>query len=124
MALTKSKQPRKQRKARFNAPLHIRRKFLSAPLDDALREKFGRRSFPIRKGDTVRIMRGDFKGHEGKVLSVDLKRERITVEGVVVARADLSEVPRPIHPSNVKIIKLDLKDKRREAALLRGSSSH
>ncbi|MCW3136243.1 MAG: 50S ribosomal protein L24 [Canidatus Methanoxibalbensis ujae] len=122
VAITKSKQPRKQRKARFNAPLHRRHKFVSAMLDYSLREKYGRRSFPLRKGDVVRIMRGDDRGHEGKVLSVDLKRERITVEGVVVVRSDLSEVPKPIHPSNVKIVKLDLKDRRREEALLRGTS--
>ncbi|MHC1636455.1 MAG: 50S ribosomal protein L24 [Candidatus Methanospirareceae archaeon] len=114
-----SKQPRKQRKRRYNAPLHIKHKFMSALLSKELREKYGRRSFPIRKGDTVKIMRGDDRGKEGKVMSVDLKRERITVEGVVVAKADLSEVPRPIHPSNVMITKLDLRDKEREEALRR-----
>ena len=117
--MVRSKQPRKQRKARFKAPLHLRHKFMSAPLSRELREKYNRRSFPVRKGDTVRILRGDDRGAEGKVRSVDPKRERITVEGVVIARADLSEVPRPIHPSNVMITKLDLKDERRAAALER-----
>ncbi len=119
MKANKSKQPRKQRKTRYNAPLHIRHKFMSAPLSEALRDKYEKRSFPVRKGDTVRVMRGDDKGKEGKVRSVDLKRERITVEGVVVARSDLSEVPRSIHPSNVMITKIDLKDKLRESALMR-----
>lgn len=115
----KSKQPRKQRKARYNAPLHIRHKFMTAPLSEELQGKHGKRSFPIRKGDTVRVMRGDDKGKEGKVRSVDLKKEKITMEGVVVARSDLSEVPRPIPPSNVVITKLELKDKLREIALKR-----
>ncbi|MCW3128689.1 MAG: 50S ribosomal protein L24 [Methanophagales archaeon] len=119
MKAKKSKQPRKQRKARYNAPLHIRHKFMSALLSEELRDKYEKRSFPVRKGDTVKVMRGDDKGKEGKVRSVDLKRERITVEGVVVARSDLSEVPRPIHPSNVMITKLELKDKQRESALMR-----
>lgn len=48
---------------------------------------------------------------------MDLKGEKITVEGVVVARSDLSEVPRTVHPSNVVITKLELKDKLRESAL-------
>ncbi|MBC8521321.1 MAG: 50S ribosomal protein L24 [Candidatus Syntrophoarchaeum sp.] len=113
----KSKQPRKQRKARYNAPLHIRHKFMSAALSDELRDKYGKRSFPLRKGDTVRVVRGDDKGKEGKVRTVDLKGEKITVEGVVVARSDLSEVPRTVHPSNVVITKLELKDKLRESAL-------
>ncbi len=115
----KSKQPGKQRKARYNAPLHIRHKFMAAPLSEDLQGKYGKRGFPVRKGDTVRVIRGDDKGKEGKVRSVDLKKEKITLEGVVVARSDLSEVPRPIHPSNVVITKLDLKDKLREIALTR-----
>ncbi len=113
----KSKQPRKQRKARYNAPFHIRHKFMSAPLSEELRDKYEKRSFPLRKGDTVKVMRGDDKGKEGKVRSIDMKKEKITVEGVVVSRSDLSEVPRPIHPSNVVITKLELKDKVRESAL-------
>lgn len=117
MKSEKSKQPRKQRKARYNAPLHIRHKFMSAALSDELRDKYGKRSFPLRKGDTVRVVRGDDKGKEGKVRTVDLKGEKITVEGVVVARSDLSEVPRTVHPSNVVITKLELKDKLRESAL-------
>jgi len=114
-----SKQPRKQRKARYNAPLHVRQKFMTAPLTVELQDKYGRRSFPLRKGDTVRIMRGDDKGKTGKVRSVDLKKEKIIVEGVVLARSDLTEVPRPVHPSNVVITKLDLSDKLREVALKR-----
>lgn len=57
----KSKQPRKQRKARYNAPLHIRHKFMSAALSDELRDKYGKRSFPLRKGDTVRVVRETIK---------------------------------------------------------------
>lgn len=114
-----SKQPRKQRKARYQAPLHIRHKFISAPLSDELVGKYEKRSFPVRKGDTVIVMRGDDKGKEGKVRSVDLKKGKLTVEGVVVARSDLSEVPRFIHASNVVITKLELKDKLRESALMR-----
>ena len=114
---TKSKQPRKQRKARYNAPLHVRHKFMNAPLSVELRKKYEKRSFSLRKGDTVRVARGDDRGKEGKVRSVDLKREKITVDGVVIARSDVSEVPRPIHPSNVVITKLDLKDKLRESVL-------
>ncbi len=118
-AADKSKQPRKQRKARYNAPLHLRHKFMSAPLSEELQGKYGKKSLPVRKGDTVRVMRGDEKGKEGKVRSVDLKKEKITMEGVFVARSDLSEVPRPLHPSNVVITKLELKDKLRDAALKR-----
>ncbi|MEM2934480.1 MAG: 50S ribosomal protein L24 [Methanocellales archaeon] len=118
-AATKSSQPRKQRRAKFKAALHERKKFLRATLSSSLREKYGKRSALLRVGDTVKVMRGDRKGHEGKVTAIDLKNEKVIVEGVTVARADGTEKPRPLHPSNLMITKLDLKDKTREEILKR-----
>jgi large subunit ribosomal protein L24 len=92
---------------------------LSARLSDELREEYGKKSIPVRKGDTVKIMRGDFVGHEGKVEKVNLKKGRIYVEGVTVRKADGTERFYPIHPSNVKIIKLEMKDEERRKALER-----
>lgn len=46
---------RKQRKAHFNAPSHIRRRIMSAPLSKDLRQKYGVRSIPIRKDDEVQV---------------------------------------------------------------------
>ncbi|KAF5429131.1 large subunit ribosomal protein L24 [Candidatus Methanophagaceae archaeon] len=66
---------------------------MGALLSDELQGKYEKRGFPLRKGDTVKVMRGDDKGTTGKVRTIDLKRGKITVEGVVVARSDLSEVP-------------------------------
>ncbi|MCD6381372.1 MAG: 50S ribosomal protein L24, partial [Candidatus Aenigmarchaeota archaeon] len=57
-----SKEPRKQRKYRYNAPLHIRQKLVSAHLTKELRNELGIRSLPVRKNDRVKIMRGKFKG--------------------------------------------------------------
>jgi len=113
MALTRSKKPSKQRKALYNAPLHLRHKFMTAKLSDELAEKYGVKRLPVRKGDTVKILRGDWRGHEGKVVEVDLKRGRIFVEGVQVKKADGTLVYYPIHPSKVIITKLDLSDKYR-----------
>ncbi|AFK50762.1 50S ribosomal protein L24P [Thermogladius calderae 1633] len=113
MALTRSKKPSKQRKALYNAPLHVRHKFMTAKLSDELAEKYGVKRLPVRKGDTVKILRGDWRGHEGKVVDVDLKRGRIFVEGVQVKKADGTLVYYPIHPSKVVITKLDLSDKYR-----------
>ena len=98
-------QPRKQRKALYTAPLHIRRKIMSANV--------GKRSLPIRVGDKVQVVRGDFKGHEGKVESIDAKRYKVTVEGVTLSKPDGNAVLLPIHPSNLMIIEADLKDERR-----------
>ena len=106
-------QPRKQRKALYTAPLHIRRKLMSANLSKDLRADIGKRSLPIRVGDKVQVVRGDFKGHEGKVESVDAKRYKVTVEGVTLSKPDGNAVLLPIHPSNLMIIEADLKDERR-----------
>ncbi|GAB7016990.1 50S ribosomal protein L24 [Methanogenium cariaci] len=112
-----STQPRKQRKFRYNAPLHARGRFLNAPLSSELRNQYSRRSVRIVTGDTVRVIRGDFAGDEGVVDGVNLDYSRIIVHGVVSTRADGTEVPRPVDPSNVCIVKLNLKDKRREEKL-------
>lgn len=108
-----SKQPRKQRKFRFNAPLHVRHKLMSVNLSEELREKYGRRSIPVRSGDTVQVMRGDFKDHEGKVEKVDLKNYRLMIEGVSVQKPDGNQVYHPIHPSNLMIVEMDLDDEER-----------
>ncbi|BAA30882.1 124aa long hypothetical 50S ribosomal protein L24 [Pyrococcus horikoshii OT3] len=114
-----SKQPRKQRKFLYNAPLHVRQKMMSAPLSKELREKYKVRNLPVRVGDKVRIMRGDFKGYEGKVVEVDLKRYRIYVEGVTLRKVNGTEVFYPIHPSNVMIIELNLDDEKRKKIIER-----
>ncbi|MEM0485465.1 MAG: 50S ribosomal protein L24, partial [Thermoplasmata archaeon] len=66
-----------------------------------------------RKGDTVKIVRGNFKGFEGKISNVDLKKMKINVENVLINKADKKQKPRWIDPSNVIITKLDLSDKKR-----------
>lgn len=88
---------------------------MRAPLSEELRERYGTRAAVLRKGDTVLIARGDYKGHEGKVSSVDLSKMRITVEGVTIKKTDGTTRPVPIKPSKVIITKLDLSDKKRKA---------
>ncbi len=108
-----SSQPRKQRKSRYQAPLHLRNKLLGAMLSEELKVKHKIKSIPVRMGDTVKILRGDYRDTEGKVAGVNLDKFTITVDGVTVTKSDGTEVPRPIHPSNVMITKLEIKDKRR-----------
>ncbi len=117
--LTTSSQPRKQRRELFQSPLHIRQKLVSAPLSPELRKQYGIRSLPVRKGDEVIIMRGDFKGHKGKVVDVDLKNLRLHIDGVTKTNARGEPRYYPIHPSNVMIVSLDLSDKRRKEIIER-----
>lgn len=103
------------------ASLHRRRKLLAAPLSPELRKKHGCRSLPVRRGDKVKLTHGDFKGMEGEVTEVDSKHCRINVEGVKTTKADESEVPQLVHPSNVMITKLGAGDKVRDRILKRRS---
>ena len=121
MSLVKSKKPGKMRKAYFNAPYHVRHKFMNAPLSDALKAEYGIKRLPVRKGDTVLIVRGDFAGHEGKVVRVDRKRVGIFVEGATRRKTSGSTVLVPIHPSKVVITKLDLSDEYRRKIIERKS---
>lgn len=107
-----SVQPRKQVKARANAPKHIKGKLNNATLSKELREKHQRRTIRVRTGDEVQIMKGTFKGHKGNVDSINLDKQRITVRGADAVKRDGSKRPLPIAISNVKITKLT-EDKRR-----------
>lgn len=113
----KTIQPRKQHKMLFKAPLNIRYRHFSAPLSDSLKASHHFDSVPVRKGDTVRIMRGDRKGAEGKVTGVDRQKYRLFVEGLTQEKVDGSNVPAPIHPSKVMITSLNLDDKWRRESL-------
>lgn len=109
--------PRKQRKILFNAPLHKKRKWIASHLEENLMLKYDRRSIPVIKGDTVKIMRGSFKGHENKVVRVDVGKRYIEIEGITLTKADGNKIAKPVQPSNVLITKLNLTDKWRRDRL-------
>ncbi len=102
------------------APLHRRRKMIASHLAEDLILKYRRRSLPVVKGDTVKVMRGEFRGHTGKVREVDTKRWRVEVEGVIITKVDGKKVPRPVHASNLLITKLNLTDPWRRRKLEEG----
>jgi len=107
-----SVQPRKQRKYRVNAPLHIKRTFMHAHLAKDLRKKYARRQISLRKDDKVKIMNGDFKGKEGKVSEIDMKSGRVFVEGIDRVKKDGSKARIPLQVSNLMITALGKEDKR------------
>lgn len=109
-----SKQPRKQKKYLANAPLHIKKRFVSVNLSKELRTKHGKRNIPVRKGDSVKIVRGKFKGKKGKITKVNLKISKVNVEGIQVKKQDGSKVDIKLQPSNLQIIELNLEDRKRK----------
>ena len=112
-----TRQPRKQRNQKRDAPLHEKQKQVRATLTADLREEYGQRNVRVNAGDTGEVLRGDHSGTEGEVLKVDLRNEVIHVEEVTVEKTDGEEVPRPLDASNVRVTELDLEDEVRQERL-------
>jgi len=113
------KKPTKQRKMLYQACDHLRHKLLAAPLLPELSKSKGVKTLPVRKGDTVRIMRGDHKGFEGKIARIDRKKYRIYVEGLTREKVDGTTIFVSLHPSKVVIKSLNLDDGWRKKILER-----
>lgn len=114
-----STQKRKQRKYIHNAPLNIKHKFLASHLSKELIKKYNKRSIPVRKGDKVKIVRGQFKKKEGKVEKVFTKKSRVYIDSIQITKIDGTKTHYPIHPSNLIITDLNLDDKKRKKILER-----
>ena len=86
---------------------------MSVNLSKDLRKKQGKRNIPIRKGDTVKIMRGKFKKKTGKVIEVSIKYSKIMIEGMQIKKQDGSKINAKFRSSNLQITDLNLDDKKR-----------
>ncbi|WP_338601096.1 50S ribosomal protein L24 [Sulfolobus tengchongensis] len=118
-----SLKPSKQRKILYNLPLHQRKKLLVARVSDDIANQYSIKRIAVRKGDTVRVVRGEQEGKEGKVVDVDTKTGRIAIEGITRKKADGTPVYIWIHASKVMITKLDLSDPRRREKIEKISKS-
>lgn len=90
-----------------------------AGLSDELRSKYGVRSLRIRKGDSVKIVRGEYEGIEGKVNKIFSSASRINIEGITREKIAGGNVPIKVHSSKVIITGLNLDDKWRKNRLER-----
>jgi large subunit ribosomal protein L24 len=117
--MIKSGQPRKQRKFRFNAPMHSRQKFLNVHISKGLKTKLNvkKRTLQIKTGDYIEVMKGKFKGKTGKVSKVSLRTNKILIEGISRKTSKGKEVMIPIYSSNVYITDIDATDKFRKEKL-------
>jgi len=104
--LTTSDKPRQQRKFRYTAPLHLRKHFVHVHLSKDLRAKTKKRAIAVKTGDKVKVMRGKFAGKEGKIMSVNLTRAKVFIEGMAAKKQKGKEVPVPFEPSNLMITEM------------------
>ncbi|CAK0784394.1 60S ribosomal protein L26A [Coccomyxa viridis] len=107
---------RKSRKAHFSAPSNVRRKLMSAPLARELRTKYSVGAVPVRKDDEVTVVRGTYKGREGKIVQVYRKKWVIHIERITREKVNGATVNVGIDPSKVVVTKLKL-DKDRKSML-------
>ncbi|MEM5799442.1 MAG: 50S ribosomal protein L24 [Candidatus Aenigmatarchaeota archaeon] len=107
-----SKNPKKQRKYRYNSPSHVKKKFLSVHLSKELRKRYGKRAIPVRKGDEVIVLRGKYKKMSGKVSKVDVKNCKVYIEGITRKKVAGTEILVKFEPSNLMITNL-YEDKKR-----------
>jgi large subunit ribosomal protein L24 len=101
----------------LHVPKHVRDRMIGSALSDALRQQYGRRSARVIKGDTVKVMRGEYSDIEGKVEKINTKRGTLAIEGVQREKVRGGNVKVKIHASNVMIVGFNLDDKYRQNKL-------
>lgn len=114
-----SSKPKKQKKYRMNSPLHIKQSMAHSHLSKELRKKYSKRSIGLRKGDRVKVMRGRFRKHEGKIEIINLKKLKVLVSGIEITKKDGTKSRPYIEPSNLMVTELNMEDKWRQKILER-----
>lgn len=112
LSWNKSKQPKKQRSFKLNAPAHIKGKFLTAPLSKELVAKHKVKKLRVRSGDKIKVVTGQFKGSVGTVDRVNTKTSKLYVAKIELVKKDGSKTQYPIHASNVVILEVKSDKKR------------
>jgi len=109
--------PRRQRRAVYNADTFERRLRMTVPLSRELRSRFHIRSVPLRKGDTVRVMKGSFVGREERVAKMDRRSYTVTLDNVTLKSGEEKLKPLPVRTNHLLIVRLNLADAWRRRSL-------
>lgn len=84
---------------------------LRAPLSEELKSKYGKNSIRVRVGDSVKLIKGEYSGVEGKIQKVFVNEGRLTIEGVTREKIAGGTTPIRIRSSTVLVTSLNLDDK-------------
>ena len=101
----------------YNPTFHTRSKQLGSQLSEELRKKYGKKSVRVIEGDSIKIVRGEFKGVDGKIAKVSTKKSSVAVEGVKKEKTKGDKFDVYIHTSNLLVTGLNTEDKWRIAKL-------
>ena len=95
----------------YQAVQQVRSKRVGTNISKQLRQKYTHRSIRIVTGDTVKVVRGEYKGIEGKVTKIIIDKNSIAVEGIKKEKLKGGKFDVLIHSSNVIITSLNTDDK-------------
>jgi len=84
---------------------------MSCVLSKDLRKKYGKRSIRVVEGDSVKVIRGEFNGVDGKVTKVSTANNGLTIEGVKKEKLKGDKFDVYIHTSNIEVTGLNTDDK-------------
>lgn len=101
----------------YHPTFHTRSKQLGSQLSEDLRKKYGKKSVRVIEGDSIKIVRGEFKGVDGKISKVSTKKSSVAVEGVKKEKTKGDKFDVYIHTSNLLVTGLNTEDKWRIAKL-------
>ncbi len=94
-----------------------RSKQLGSPLSKELQKKYGKRSMRVVLGDTVKVMRGEYRGVDGKISKVSIADNSVAIEGVKKEKSKGEKFDVLIRSTNVVITNLNLDDHWRKTKL-------
>ena len=86
-------------------------KQICAPLSKDLRKKYSRRSARIVTDDSIKIIRGEYKGLTGKVTKISTETGGIAIEGNKKEKLKGEKIDVYIHSTNMIITSLNIDDK-------------
>lgn len=110
---TKTKNPGKQRKMFFKAALHAKRKQVVAPVDKKKQNELGVKALTVRKGDTVKVLVGKYKGKSGKVEKVSYTKSKVYIKDLTYKNLKGQEKFVPFTASNLVILDAVVTDSKR-----------
>ena len=101
----------------YRATYTTRSKQLGSHLSKDLQKKYGKRSIRITLGDTVKVIRGEYRGIDGKVSKIEVAGSNIAIEGIKKEKSRGEKFDIFIPASNVIVTGLNLDDHWRKTKL-------
>ena len=95
----------------YRAMNQVVNKQICAPISKDLRKKYSRRSIRIMADDTVKVIRGEYKGLTGKVTKISTENSGVAIEGNKKEKLKGEKIDVYIHSTNMIITSLNTSDK-------------